>query len=218
MSLLGPVLTIAAADLRAEVRRPEGLARLLLPVVAGSILLGAALGVGPAAQEVLPALLWLLLLFGALLAAPALGEPAATEGLLASGIHPGTVLLGRALSSALLLAVSGFLLLGLLLFFLGPPGPANPAAVVAVLFLGAAALAAAVTPPSLLLQRSRARGALLPLLAAPLLLPLVLAAVSGLRKGLAGSVPVPELAFILLFGGAVGLLSHRIASHVLEVE
>lgn len=218
MSQLGPAFAITAADLRAEVRRPEGLARLLLPVVAGSILLGAALGIGPAAQEALPALFWLLLLFGALLAAPALGEPAVTEGFLASGVHPGMVLLGRALSSALLLALGGFLLLGLLLFFFGASGAANPAAVAAVLLLGAAGLAAAVTPASLLLQRSRARGGLLPLLAAPLLLPMVLAAVAGLRKGLAGGFPIPELAFLLLFGAAVGLLSHRIASHVLEVE
>lgn len=218
MNPLGPALAIAAADLRAEGRKPEGLARLLLPVVAGSILIGASLGVGPAAQEALPALLWLLLLFGALLAAPALGEPAATEGLLAAGVGPGAVLLGRALSSALLLGAGGLVLMLLLVFFFGSPAGASPAAVAAVLVAGAAGLAAAVTPPSLLLQRSRSRGALLPLLAAPLLLPLVLAAVAGLRKGLAGDVPVPELAFVLLFGAAVGLLSHRIASHVLEVE
>ncbi len=218
MTLTGPAWAIAAADLRAEFRRPEGLARLLLPVLAGSILVGAALGVGPEAREALPALLWLLLLFGALLAAPALGEPAAVEGLLATGVAPGALLLGRALSTALLLALGGFLLFGLLLLFFGVPGPVDPASVAAVLLLGAGALAAAVTPPSLLLQRSRARGALLPLLAAPLLLPLVLAAAAGLRRGLAGSVPAPELAFILLFGASVGLLSHRIASHVLEVE
>lgn len=218
MTPLGPLLAIVAADLRAEARRPEGLARLLLPVVAGSILAGAALGVGPEAREALPALLWLLLLFGALLAAPVLGEPSATEGLLASGLPPGTLLLARALSSALLLAPGGCLLLALLLFFSGVPGGADPAAVAAVLLLGAAGLAAAVTPPSLLLQRSRARGALLPLLAAPLLLPLLLAAAAGLRQGLSGAFPAPELAFIFLFGAAVVLLSHRIASHVLEVE
>jgi heme exporter protein B len=218
VSLLAPALTVASADLRAELRRPEGLARLLVPVLAGGILIGAALGAGPEAREALPALLWVLLLFGALLAAPALGEPAVTEGLLASGVHPGQVLLGRALSSALLLVLGGFLLLALLLFFVGYSGGANPGAVATVLLLGGGALAAAVTPASLLLQRSRARGALLPLLAAPLLLPLVLAAVAGLREGLAGSVPVPELSFLLLFGAAVALLSHRIASHVLEVE
>lgn len=209
-------LVLAAADLRSEFRRPEESARLLLVVLAGAVLVGAGMGLGPAASEALPALLWLLLLLAALLAGP--GEPSAIEGLLAAGLPPASLLLGRVLSVALLLALGGALLYGLLLLFLGNPYPGNLALGLGVVLLGAAGLATASTPVALLLLRSRARGGLLPLLATPLLLPFLLAAVAGLRKALLGLDPAPEALFLLAYTLAVGLLSHRIAEHVLEVE
>jgi len=163
-------------DLRLEVRTRYGVNALALFVASSLLLVAFAVGTGEVGERVASALLWIVIVFAA---AVGLGrafvaeEERGTVLLLQLNLRPSMVYAGKLLFNVLLvgamnvLAAVGFVVvLGLEVESVG--------LLAATLGLGALGLAGATTLLSALIARAASQGPLLPVLAFPLLIPLLL--------------------------------------------
>ena len=160
---------------------------LLLFAFSVLVLVGYAVGPTRLAPEDRPVvnsvLLWIVLFFSAMTGLSrtfVAEEETGTAAALRLTAPPAAVFLGKLLSNlVLLLVVSAFvvpLFLGLMSF-----GIASAALFLAVLFLGGIGLGAASTFVAAIVAKTSAKGALFAVLATPLLLPPLVAAVTGTR-------------------------------------
>lgn len=194
------ILRAAAAvffkDLRAEWRTRVALNALLLFAFSVLVLVGYAVGPTKLALEDRPVvnsvLLWIVLFFSAMTGlsrAFVHEEEAGTASALRLSAPPAAVYLGKLLANLALLAVVMALVvplfLGLMSFEIASPG-----LFLAVLALGAVGLASASTFVAAIVAKTAAKGALFAVLATPLLLPPLVAAVTGTRV----AATEPELA------------------------
>lgn len=187
---MGSTSTLLVRELREEFRTRETLSLVVLFALLVDLLYSAALGPFPEVRDVAPGLLWLLLLFTAMLTLPrglAKEREAGTlEGLLASPAPAGSIYLAKMLAGLLFLLASLGVAFPVFFVLLGYPYPASPGGGLGVLALGAAGMAAVGSVFSLLLVQARAREMLLPVLLAPVLFPFLLSGVAALRKVLLG--------------------------------
>ncbi len=173
-------------DLRLELRTRYAVSALLLFVVSSLLLVAFAVGTGEVGERVASALLWVVIVFAA---AVGLGrafvaeEERGTVLLLQLHLRGSMVYAGKLLFNVLLvgamnaLAAFGFVLvLGLEV--------AAPVLLAAALALGALGLAGATTLLSAIIARASAGGPLLPVLAFPLLVPLLLSVVRVTQRAL----------------------------------
>lgn len=142
---------------------------------------------GPQAQAAVPGMLWVTVLFAAMLGMTRTFqselESGALDGLLASPVDRGTLYLGKLVANLIFaLAVALLVLLAAGLVFNAATIGAGPLAVVA---LGTVGIVAVTTVLAAATVRSRARELLLPLLAVPLLVPVVIGGVEELALALA---------------------------------
>jgi heme exporter protein B len=186
-------MLVCGKDLRIELRTRV----LLWQVVPFGILTLVlfALALGPSATELrqgAPGLLWLALLFAAVLATTRSAGIEAPEGTRSSirllGLDAGGVFLGKAAALAVqLLAIAVVLEVGLLVFFhVGAVrlGIASPLELCAL-----AALAAVGTLYGAVVAGTDVAGTLLPLLVLPALAPVLIAGEKGTAAVLAGGGP-----------------------------
>ena len=176
-----PALLVAGRELRADARQPDGIATALTLV--GALVLVESIAVGPrTAREIAPALYWIALLFAAIvLATRSFERELADDAMDAVLALPGgrdALYAGKLLALALVLAavavVGGLLQIALVDLRLALPGHALLAVA-----LGVIALTAVVILDVALTLRLRARAALVPILAVPVLLPQLLAATNA---------------------------------------
>ncbi|HYZ13368.1 MAG TPA: heme exporter protein CcmB [Actinomycetota bacterium] len=181
MRLLRHAATIAAKDVRAEIRAKHALATLL--PFAATLLISFGFAFGPGRDVLLrtaPGLLWMAVLFAAVIAARRAyqieSEDGALEGLLLAPIDKAAVFLGKAAAVALqlLLLVACALVLVVVLFDLTVRGPLVLAAAFG---LGAVGLAAVGGLFGVLAEAARTREALFPTLVLPLVTPVLVAGV-----------------------------------------
>ena len=180
MSLLRETATVAAKDIRVEVRGRHATS-VVLPF--GATLLvsfGLAFGPGPTLlRQTAPGLLWLAVLFSTVLATrrsyEVEGEDGALEGLVLSPLDKAAVFLGKAAAIAVqvLVLAAAAVLLVVLLFDL--PVAGDPFTLVAAFALGAVGLAATASLFGVVAESPRAREGLFPLLLFPLVTPVLLA-------------------------------------------
>lgn len=186
-------LLVAAKDLRIEART-----RVLLWQVVPFAVLALflfALALGPSNAELrrgAPGLLWLALLFVAVLAVTRSSGLEAREGTRATtrllGLDAGGVFLGKAAALALQLFVLDLVLeTGIALFFHVPV--ARLAVATPLALLAVAALAAAGSLYGALVAGTDASGTLLPLLVLPALAPVLVAGERGTASVIAGGGP-----------------------------
>ncbi|HLQ60564.1 MAG TPA: heme exporter protein CcmB [Candidatus Acidoferrales bacterium] len=178
-------LSVARKDLLSEWRGRE-----LLPALAQFMLLALVIAVfafdldGQSVPRVAPGILWLTLVFAALLAfSRAYGaerELASLEAMLLSPAPRAGLFLGKALAGALLLVACEAVLLPALAVLLG--FQVTLALVLAVL-LATAGMAGVGSLFAALAAQTRARELLLPALALPLWIPLVVLAVRAFQGG-----------------------------------
>jgi heme exporter protein B len=213
VSLARETVTIAAKDLRIELRGRYALSSVLPFAATMLVALGLSLGPGRGLlREVAPGLLWMAALFAAVLLVrrsyEAESEDGAMEGLLLAPVDRAAVFLGKAGAVVLQLLVleAALLLLVGALFDLSPAG--EPLVLAAALLLGSVGLGALGTLFGALTESPRAREAILPLLVLPLATPVIVAAVkatalaTGHRGGEAGSWLGLLLAFDVAFVSA----------------
>lgn len=181
MTFLGQAATIAAKDLRIEIRGRHALGTLL--PFAGTLLIAFGFAFGPGRdvlERTAPGLLWMAVLFAAVMAArrsyQAETEDGALEGLLLAPVDKAAVFLGKAaaVASQLLALVVAVLLLVIVLFDLSLGSPAPLAAAFA---LGTVGLAAIGGLFGVVAEAARTREAVFPMLVLPLATPVLIAGV-----------------------------------------
>ena len=185
------ILRAAAAvflkDLRTEWRTRVALNALLLFAFSALVLVGYAVGPTRLTLEDRPVvnsvLLWIVLFFSAMTGlsrAFVNEEETGTAAALRLTAPPASVFLGKLLANLALLAVVMTVVVPLFLALMSF-GIAAPGLFLAVLALGGVGIGAASTFIAAIVSKTAAKGALFAVLATPLLLPPLVAAVTGTR-------------------------------------
>lgn len=202
---------VLVKDWRAELRTRHALHTLLLFAVTTLVTVSMALGpagVDPAMRSsVLPALLWVILLFAAAAGLPrgfVHEEETHTATALRLAAAPSAVFCGKALYSASLLLAVEALLVPLYLAVMDLP-LARPGLLLLALGAGGLGLAVASTLLAAIVAQAQGRGALFPILAFPVLLPLLLLAVELTRGAVTGTVGEGVVANLLAYDGAIAV-------------
>lgn len=181
---------VAEREWRADARQPDGIATALTFV--GALVLIESLVVGPQAARaglVAPALYWIALLFAAIvIATRSFDRELADDAIDAVLALPGgrdALYAGKVVSLAatlLVVGLAGAVLEAALLDL----DVALPLHALLALALGIVALSAVVVLDVALTMRLRSRSALVPILAAPVLVPQLVAATNAVGAALAG--------------------------------
>jgi heme exporter protein B len=187
---MNQIALVAERELRAERRQPDGLVAAItfmaVLVLLESLVVGPVVAQDP---DVAAALFWLALAFATILATMRSFdrelEDDALEGLAAIPGGRDALFGGKALALTAVLAIVAFAgaLLSLVLLNVAVALPAHALAVVA---LGVVALPPVVIVDVVLSLRLRARAALVPILALPVLVPQLVAATRGTSAAIIG--------------------------------
>lgn len=190
MTLVRRSLTIAAKDLRIELRGRHATAAVLPFAATMLVVFGLALGPGrELLRETAPGLLWVAVLFSSVLsfrqAYLTETEDGALEGLVLSPVDRAAVFLGKgAAVLAGLFALEAVALVLVVALFDLPLGA--PAALASAFALGTIGLSAVGSLFGALAQSPRAREAVIPVLVLPLAVPVLLAGVRATALASAG--------------------------------
>ena len=202
-------LAIAEKEWRTELRTRHAIMAVLLFAVTTLVTISLALGPAgvstPERATVLPVLLWILLLFAVATGLPrAFGqeEETHTATALRLSVEPSALYAGKTLYGLSLVVAVEALVTPLFLGLTGLPVP-HAGRLVAALGLGALGLAAVSTLIAAMVARASNRGALFPVLAFPVLLPLLLLAVELTRSAVTGEPAPGVITQLLLYDGAL---------------
>ena len=210
------ILRAAAAvflkDLRTEWRTRVALNALLLFAFSVLILVGYAVGPTRLTLEDRPVvnsvLLWIVLFFSAMTGlsrAFVNEEETGTAAALRLSAPPAAVFLGKLLGNLALLGVVMAVVVPLFLALMSF-GIAAPGLFLAVLALGGLGIAAASTFIAAIVSKTAAKGALFAVLATPLLLPPLVAAVTGTQIAATGPESAAGLDAVRLLFAYDGLM------------
>ena len=210
MDWLAGTWAVFANDARLELRTRVALGALAMFVAASLVLVRVALGRGAPTVPVAAALLWIVIVFAA---AVGLGrafvaeEERGTSLLLQLHLRPSQVYTGKLLfNGALMLVLSALAVAGFRILVPSPLGA--PGVLWAGVALGAVGLAAATTLLSALIARARAAGPLLPVLAFPVIVPVLIpsVALTQLAAGAAEGAWAAARGDLVLLAAYAGLL------------
>lgn len=213
---------ILRKDLALEARTKETLPAMLIFSLSCFVLFHFALDRETVEGDLAAGVLWVTLLFAAVLAMNRLfvaeHEQGGFDGLLLAPVSPTSMLWAKAtllfgfLCALELLAVPAFAILLL--------GPAPPVGLIPVLLLANAGLALTGTLVGALAVRTRARDLIVPLIAIPLMLPALIAAAQAtaplLLEGGADPLPGKWLLVAALYDVVFGLLAFAVFDFLLE--
>ena len=213
MSWLAEALAVFRKDWRLEWRSRHAIGTVALFAVSSLLVVSLALGpAGVMASErtaeretVLPALLWILILFSTAAGIPRAfvhEEETRTAIALRLAATP-SALFGGKLLYAISLAWSIEALVAPLFVALMQLPVRRPGAFIAALALGGLALAAASVLVAAIVSQATARGPLFSVLAFPILVPAVLLAVDATRATLVGDPATATLVQLSLYDGSV---------------
>jgi heme exporter protein B len=210
---------VFAKDVRTELRARYALASTFVFALATLAIVSYAVGPFGGRADLLAAFLWTVLLFAASagLAQAFVREMERRTWLtLRLVAEPGAILLGKwGVNLALLLATEA-VVVPLFLVLFGVAFASLPA-FLAVLLLASIGLSAAITLVSALLAQARAHGALVSALAFPLVVPVLMAAVTGTRRALVEpGAAVTELRVLAAYAGILVALGIALAEFVME--
>jgi heme exporter protein B len=202
MTYLSDVLALTRKDLRVELRARDTLPAMLLFVLSTLVIFHFALP-GGAGDEAAYGLLWVAIVFTALLGLSRAWVPEAEhgvlDGLVLAPCDRSTIWLGKTLATlAFLLAAQAVALPVFVLFF----APLDATALGGVL-LADVGICAVGSLMAAMAAAGRARELLLPLLVLPLAIPLVVGGVGAAVSAQGGRF----LLFLLLYDGLFAVLS-----------
>lgn len=209
MSWFNGAWAVFEKDLRLELRSRYAINMLLMFVIASILLMLFAIGTEPVSPRVQSALLWIVILFSASIGlgrAFVSEEERGTVLLLQLNTRPSMVYAGKLLFNIVLVLMMNVVAIGAMVLFLSIR-VADLRLLVAALLLGSIGLAGATTLLAAIIARASNRGALLPVLLFPLLVPLLMSVVTASRHALSGGLgwaaAADELTTLVSFGGVV---------------
>lgn len=212
------VWAILRKECRSEWRTRYGLNAALLFAVTTLTSVSFAVGRLTDRTDMLAALLWVVLLFAALssLSHTFVREVEGhTLTLLRLVASPTAIALGKLLFNLVFLAVIEAVTVPLYLMLMGAPPP-RWGAFIALLGLGSLALASAATLIGAVISQTRGRGALFAGVSLPLLLPVLAAAVSGMRAQWTGGPVGSEARLLGAYAAALLAASLLLYDHLWE--
>lgn len=186
---LSAAWAICTKDLRAEFRTRYALSALGLFAVTTLTVISFAMGPFGLEQELLAALLWVVLFFSAMAGlsrAFVHEEEARTAPALRLAAAPAAVYLGKFLFNLVLLFLLELLIVPLFIAMMGME-VSNGVLFLLILALGDLGLAGATTVVAAIVAQASAQGALFTVLSFPLLLPLLISTIEGTRLALSGA-------------------------------
>ncbi len=215
--------TIAAKDLRLEYRGKEVI-NSVTPFV-GTLLIVFGLSFGPdrvALSAAAPALLWLAVLFSAVLTVRRSFEVEvdddALDGLILAPVDKAFVYLGKVVAVAVqLIVLEALTVVGTAALF-DVALLRRPFLLAAALTLGTLGLTAVGTLFAALATRARAREALFPLLVLPVVVPVLVAGIRATQLSLAGAAEkaTPWVALLIAFAVVALSAGTLVFEHVVE--
>jgi heme exporter protein B len=219
------VAALLRKELLVELRTLESVPGMSLFAVTTFVVFHFALNRNTIDGDLAAGILWVTLLFAAILGINRLfvadADQGGFDGFLLAPVDRSALLLAKALALlAYLLALELVAVPAFALLLLGPPiGQALPG-LLAVLALGDLGLAAIGTLVAALAVRTRARDLLGPLLALPLLVPVAIGAARATSPLLAlthpGGPPARWLATLALYDLVFGLIAYAVFDFLLE--
>lgn len=198
VSLLRQTLTIAARELRVELRAREIVPTMTLFAALVAVLSSMSLFVDDeTGRRVAPGVLWIAVAFaGTLGLSRSWGrerEEGALRGVMLTPTSPAAIFLGKALGSLAFLAATEVVVTPLVALLLHAPVGDHLGAVTALLALGSVGFVLAGTLFGAMIARTRARDLLLAVVLYPLVSPALLCGVVATRDVLAGA-PIAAVA------------------------
>jgi heme exporter protein B len=215
---MAAVWAILRKECRAEWRTRYGLNAALLFAVTSLTAVSFAAGRLGGRTDVLAGLFWIVLLF-ATLASLSHAFVREVEGhtmlMLRLVASPTDIALGKLAFNVLFLVVIELVLAPLFLVLMGAPAPPW-GAFLALLGLGTLALAASSTLVGAVIAQTRGRGALFAGISLPLLLPVLAAAVTGMREMWAGHSIAASVRLLAAYAVALLAASLLLYDHLWE--
>jgi heme exporter protein B len=212
-------------ELRLELRSPQSVPAMALFSVVTFVVFHFGLQRGDVAGDLASGVLWVTLLFAAMLGANRLfvaeHEEGGFDGFLLSPADRTALLVAKAIALfGFLVVVEVLAVPAFYLMLLGPSGGDAIPGLVAVLLLADVGIAIVGTLVSALAIQTRARDLIVPLVALPLLIPVVIAAARAttplfLQQG-AGALPGRWLVILGLYDLVFGLLAYAVFDFLLE--
>ena len=213
-------------ELRLELRAPQAVPAMALFSVTTLVVFHFALQRGQVDGDLAAGVLWVTLLFAAMLGTSRLfvadHEEGGLDGFLLAPVDRTALLVAKALALlGFLAAVEVVAVPAFALLLLGPtPDAGAVASLVVVLLLADAGIAVVGTLVSALAVQTRSRDLLVPLLALPLLIPVVIAAAKATTPlflaGGAEALPGRWLAILGLYDLVFGLLAYAVFDYLVE--
>jgi heme exporter protein B len=219
------VATLLRKDLQLELRTREAVPAMLLFSISTFVLFHFGLDARSLEGDLAAGVLWVTLLFAAVLAINRLfvaeREQGGFDGFLLAPVDRTALFFAKALVLfSFLCALELFAVPAFVVLLLEPSPWAGLPELVLVLLLANAGIAAVGTLVGALAVQTRARDLIVPLLALPLMIPVVIAAARGtaplwLQAG-AQAVPGRWLAILGLYDLVFGLLSYAVFDFLLD--
>jgi heme exporter protein B len=201
---------VCAKDLRSEFRTRYALSAIGLFAITTLTVISFALGPFGLEQDLLAALLWVVLFFAAMAGLSRVfvhEEESKTAPALRLAAPASAVYLGKYLFNLVLLLLLEVLIVPLFVVMMGLQ-VGNFGLFALVLFLGNLGLAGATTIIAAMVSQASARGALFTVLSFPLLLPLLISTIEGTRLTLAqAEIASPWPSFQVLLAYAVAMVT-----------
>ena len=212
-------------DLRLELRAPQAVPAMTLFSVTTLVVFHFAMQRGQVDGDLASGVLWVTLLFAAMLGTSRLfvadQEEGGLDGFLLAPVDRTALLVAKAISMFAYLAVVEVVAVpAFAIMLLGPtPDAGALAQLVVVLVLADAGVALVGTMVGALAVQTRARDLLVPLLALPLLIPVVIGAAKAttpLFEAAAGDVGARWLLMLGLYDLVFGLLAYAVFDFLVE--
>ena len=212
-------------DLRLELRAPQAVPAMTLFSVTTLVVFHFALQRGQVEGDLAAGVLWVTLLFAAMLGTSRLfvadHEEGGLDGFLLAPVDRTALLVAKAISMFAYLAVVEVVAVpAFAIMLLGPtPDAGALAQLLIVLVLADAGVALVGTMVGALAVQTRARDLLVPLLALPLLIPVVIGAAKAttpLFEAAAGDVGARWLLMLGLYDLVFGLLAYAVFDFLVE--
>ncbi len=208
-------------DFKGEFRTRHALNSFLMFALTTLIIVSFSLGPYYLDAVIHAALIWIILFFSAMAGLArsfVKEEEKGTAYALRLSTVPEIIYLGKFSFNLLLLLLVAAIVIPFYLFFLSPP-LGNPFLLFLTVFLGCLGLSATTTILAAIVSKASVKGNLLPVLAFPVLLPLLITAINGTQMALEGSPlreATSEMQVLLSFSVIMVTLSLLLFNYVWE--